>query len=155
MEQYIQPFIQVSTQVFKELLKCDLIPDRAYFIGKEAFLDWDVSGIIALTGEVRGMMAISMKFPTAEKITGILTGTKDEVSHADMVDAVGEVVNIIAGNVKKKLEDMFRIVISLPKVVHGKAHSVVIPDERTRMLCIPFSIFGSESMCLSINIKEN
>jgi chemotaxis protein CheX len=154
MEQYIQPFIQVSTQVFKELLNCDLTPDRAYFIGKEAFLDWDISGVIALTGEVRGIVAISMKFSTAEKITRILTGTKDEISHADMVDAVGEIVNIIAGNVKKNLEDMFRIVISLPKVIHGKAHSVVIPDERTRMLCIPFSIFDNESISLSININE-
>ncbi|MDR2073097.1 MAG: chemotaxis protein CheX [Spirochaetaceae bacterium] len=154
MKQYIDPFIQVCTTVFKDMLNCTAIPDRAYFTGKETFLNWDISGIIALTGEVRGMVAISMKYPTASKITGILLKTSETISSPDMVDAVGELVNIITGNVKKKLEDMFRISISLPKVVYGKAHSIVIPDERTRMLCIPFSIFDTETICLSINISE-
>jgi chemotaxis protein CheX len=154
MEQYIQPFVEVSTNVFRDLLHCDIKPDRVYFIGKEAFLDWDISGLIALTGEVRGLVAISVKYPTASKITSILTGIKENHATADMVDAIGELVNIIAGNVKQKLEDKFRIVISLPRVVHGKAHMVVIPDERTRLLCIPFTIFEGETICLSININE-
>jgi chemotaxis protein CheX len=79
---------------------------------------------------------------------------KQEPSIADMIDAIGEIVNIIAGNVKKNLEDMFKIVISLPKVVHGKAHIVVIPDDRMRLLCIPFKIFENETISLSININE-
>jgi chemotaxis protein CheX len=154
MEQYIQPFVEVSTSVFKSMLQVDLVPERAYFIGKEAFLDWDISGIIALTGEVKGLVAISVKYPTAKKITGMLMKVKQDISTTDMVDAIGEIVNIIAGNVKKNLEEMFKIVISLPKVVHGKAHIVVIPDERMRLLCIPFKIFEDESICLSININE-
>ncbi|MDR2661381.1 MAG: chemotaxis protein CheX [Treponema sp.] len=155
MEQYIQPFIQVTSTVFKDMLQCEINPDRAYFINKDAFLTWDVSALIALTGEVRGLVAISMKYPTAAKITSRLMGTTGNVSLVDMTDAIGELVNIIAGNVKLNLEDMFRITISLPKVVHGKAHSVVIPDERTRLLCIPFKIFTNETLCLSINIDES
>ena len=154
MEQYIQPFVQVTSTVFKNMLDCDLKPDRVYFVGKEAFLDWDISGIIALTGEVKGLVAISMKNATALKITAQLTGTND-CSNSDIIDAVGELVNIIAGNVKKNLEDMFRIIISLPKVISGKAHMVVIPDDRIRLLCIPFSIYDDEAICLSINIDEN
>ena len=154
MEQYIQPFVQVTSSVFKDMLKCDLQPERAYFVGKEAFLDWDISGIIALTGEVKGLVAISMKNPTASKITAELTGT-DEFSRSDIIDALGELVNIIAGNVKKNLEDMFRIIISLPKVISGKAHTVVIPDDRIRLLCIPFNIYENEVICLSINIQES
>ncbi|MDR2210162.1 MAG: chemotaxis protein CheX [Spirochaetaceae bacterium] len=154
MKQYIDPFVQVCTAVFKEMFNCDSKPDRAYFAGKETFLDWDISGVIALTGGVQGMVAISMKYSTAAKITGILAETTAAVSSTEMIDAVGELVNIIAGNVKKNLEDLFRITISLPKVVYGKAHSVVIPDERLRMLCIPFLVFEEEIICLSININE-
>jgi chemotaxis protein CheX len=153
MEQYIQPFVQVTSMVFKDMLGLDLTPDRAYFVSREGFLNWDMSGIIALTGEVKGLVAVSMKYPTAQKITGLLTG-RSGASNPDMADAVGELVNIIAGNVKKSLEDMFRIIISLPKVVHGKAHIVVIPDDRTRLLCIPFKVFETETLCLSINIDE-
>ncbi|MCL1814434.1 MAG: chemotaxis protein CheX [Treponema sp.] len=153
MEQYIQPFIQVTSAIFESMLQCAIKPDRAHFAGKESFLNWDISGLIALTGEVKGLVAISMKYPTASKITAHLTGSQD-VSNSDMADAVGELLNIISGNVKKNLEDMFRIVISLPRVVSGKAHEVVIPDERTRMLCIPFKIYENEIISLSININE-
>ena len=153
MEQYIQPFVQVTTMVFKSMLQCDIKPDRAYFIGKEAFMDWDISALIALTGEVKGLVAISMKKETASRITSELTGS-ESISTPDMVDAVGELVNIIAGNVKKNLEDLFNIIISLPKVVSGKAHAIVIPEDRIRLLCIPFSIYENEVICLSINIQE-
>ncbi|MDR0447332.1 MAG: chemotaxis protein CheX [Treponema sp.] len=153
VEQYIQPFVQVTSNVFKELMKTEIKPERAYFIGKEAFLDWDISGIIALTGQVKGLVAISMKNSTAQRITRILTDSQD-VTNSDMVDSLGELANIIAGNVKKSLEDLFRITISLPKVVSGMAHMVVIPDDRTRLLCIPFNVFENEVVCLSINISD-
>ena len=153
MEQYIQPFVQVTTMVFKNMLQCDIKPDRAYFAEKEAFMEWDISALIALTGEVKGLVAISMKKETASKITSELTGS-EAISTPDMIDAVGELVNIIAGNVKKNLEDLFNIIISLPKVVSGKAHAIVIPEDRIRLLCIPFSIYDNEVICLSINIQE-
>ncbi|MCL1813445.1 MAG: chemotaxis protein CheX [Treponema sp.] len=154
MEQYIQPFVQVTSAVFKDMLQIELKPDRAYFAEKESFLEWDISGIIALTGEVKGLVAISMKKDTASKITAQLTGAND-FSGSDMIDAIGELVNIIAGNVKRNLEDMFRIVISLPKIISGKAHMIVIPEDRLRLLCIPFIIYEKEVICLSINIREN
>ena len=153
MEQYIQPFVQVTTMVFKSMFQYELKPERAYFVGKEAFLDWDISGLIALTGEVKGLVAISMKNATASKLTSQLIGS-DSFSSSDIIDAIGELINIIAGNVKKNLEDMFKIIISLPKVVSGKAHAIVIPDDRIRLLCIPFAIFENETICLSINIQE-
>jgi chemotaxis protein CheX len=140
--------------VFKSMLQYDINPDRAYFAEKEAFVEWDISALIALTGEVKGLVALSMKKETASKITAALTGS-DNNSTYDMMDAIGEIINIIAGNVKKSLEDMFHIIISLPKVVSGKAHAVVIPDDRIRLLCIPFSIYENEVICLSINIQEN
>ena len=153
MEQYIQPFVQVTATVFKSMLQYDLVPDRAYFAEKESFLNWDLSGVIALTGGVKGLVAMSMKYPTAQKITTRLTGL-DSASKADLSDAVGELVNIIAWNVKKSLENMFDIIISLPTVVSGKAHMIVIPSDRIRLLCIPFKIFEDEIICLSININE-
>jgi chemotaxis protein CheX len=138
--------------VFKGLLNCEIVPGRAYFIQKEAFLDWDISGIIALTGEVKGLISISMKAPTAARVASCLIGKKVNFSDTDVTDAIGEIVNIIAGNVKKNLEDMFRIIISLPTVVRGKAHSIVIPEERTRLLCIPFTIFEDDTIWLSLTI---
>ncbi|MDR1900298.1 MAG: chemotaxis protein CheX [Treponema sp.] len=153
MEQYIQPFIEVSVRVFKEFLHCDLTADRAYFTEKEDFQAWDISGIIGLSGEARGAVAISMKTETAVKIADMLTNTPHTYLDSDVIDAVGEIVNIIAGNVKKHLEEMFQLVISLPSIVKGKAHAIVWPSERTRIICIPFKIFSGETICLSVAIN--
>jgi chemotaxis protein CheX len=152
MEQFIQPFIDVCTSVFKDFIKCDLIPERAYFEKREDFLNWDISGLIALTGEAKGIVAISMKTQTALEITRILTGKTHTYLDDDVIDMIGEVVNIISGNVKKNLEDTFKLTISLPYIIKGKAHLVAIPIERSRLLCIPFRIFTDQALCLSVAI---
>lgn len=154
MEEYIQPFIDVCISVFKDFLQCDLKAERIFFVEKDDFHDWDISGIIGLTGEARGAVAISMKKETALKITSLLTGMEHMNIDDEVTDAMGEIINIIAGNVKKYLEEMFKLVISLPTIVKGKAHTVVWPNEKTRVVCIPFTIFSDETVCLSVAISK-
>jgi chemotaxis protein CheX len=152
MEQYLKPFIAVCISVFKNLLNCDLSTDRPFFTEKEQFYNWDISGLINLTGEVNGIVAISMKTETAIKIVDLITKIEHKYLDDDIIDAVGEIINIIAGNAKKELEEKFKITISLPHIIKGKAHMIVWPVNKNRMLCIPFKIFDDESICLSVAI---
>ena len=71
---------------------------------------------------------------------------------SDVTDAVGEIINIIAGNVKKNFEEELRVKISLPSIIKGVAHSIVWPSEKTRIICIPFTIFSDQEFCLSIAV---
>ena len=152
MYQYIAPFIEVCTRVFKNMVKCDLTAGRAFFIPREEFQKWDISGIIILSGETRGMVSISMKTETAIQITENITGIKHTYLDSDVIDSIGEIVNIVTGNVKKNLQGMFKIVISLPYIIKGKAHMIALPVERKRLLCIPFKIFDDQVIYLSITI---
>jgi chemotaxis protein CheX len=154
MEKYIQPFIDVCKNVFKEFVQCDLTAGRPYFIEKEAVNEWDISSIIGLTGEARGAVVISMKKELAIRLTDQITGTPHEKLDDEVVDAIGEIVNIIAGNVKKNLEEAFRLVISLPTIVQGKEHAVKWPSGRTRIICIPFNIFENDTFNLSVAIES-
>jgi chemotaxis protein CheX len=154
MEEYIQPFIDVSISVFKDFLQIDLKAERIYFVEKDDFHDWDISGVIGLSGEAIGAVAVSMKNNTALKITGLLTGEEHSKIDDEVTDAVGEIINIIAGNVKKYLEEMFKLVISLPTIIRGKDHQVVWPGDKTRVVCIPFTIFDNETVCLSVAISK-
>jgi chemotaxis protein CheX len=124
-----------------------------YFLEKDAAEDWDISGVIGLTGEARGAVVISMKDNLAMKLTGILTGKVHQVLYDDVVDAVGELINIIAGNVKQELEDTFRLVISLPTIITGKEHHVNWPGGQARVICIPFSISNEDSFSLSVALE--
>ena len=153
MEKYIQPFIDVCKSVFKEFLGASLAEERPYFADAGEVMEWDLSAVIGLTGEARGAVVISMRKELATKLTGMLTGTEHREVDDDVVDAIGEIINIIAGNVKKNLEEAFRLVISLPTIVQGKQHSIKWPSNQARIICIPFKIFDNSTFNLSVAIE--
>lgn len=153
MERYIKPFVDVCLNVFKDFIGYRITPGRAFFIDKNAAHDWDLSGIIGLTGEARGAVVISMQTALALKITGILTGTEHTALDDETLDAVGELVNIITGNAKRELEESFRLIISLPIIIKGKNHLIKWPVSQVRIICIPFSA-GDDTFCLSVAIES-
>ena len=153
MEKYIRPFINVCVNVFREFLDQKIEVGRPFFEEKEKVNEWDISAVIGLSGEARGAVVISMKKELAQKITEILTGKKHAEIDEDVVDALGELVNIIAGNVKKELERDFRLVISLPTFVEGKKHKICWHNLQKRVMCISFQIFGDESFSLSVALE--
>jgi chemotaxis protein CheX len=154
MEQYIKPFIDVCENVFKEFLGVEPKVGRPYFAETNAANEWDISAVIGLTGEARGAVVVSMKKELAMKITDILTGTKHTALDDDVVDAIGEIVNNIAGNAKKGLEEAFRLVISLPTIVEGKEHIIKWPNSQARIMCIPFDIFDGDVFNLAVAIES-
>ena len=156
MEQYIQPLIKVCESVFQEFCQTEVKAGRVYFISKDEYeTNWDISGIIGLSGEASGAVSISMKARTAFDVTEKLTGQAHNSFDSDVTDAVGEIINIIAGNVKKSFEEDLKIRISIPTIVKGNAHFIVWPSEKTRIICIPFTIFGDQEMCLSVAVDPS
>jgi chemotaxis protein CheX len=154
MEKYIQPFIDVCKNVFKEFIGSEAAVDRPYFMEANTAMDWDISAIIGLTGEARGAVVMSMKKELATKLTDLLTGTQHNDLDDEVVDAVGEIVNIIAGNVKKNLEEAFKLIISLPTIVQGQGHVIKWPHGQARIICIPFTIFENDVFYLSVAIES-
>ncbi|MCL2066325.1 MAG: chemotaxis protein CheX [Treponema sp.] len=153
MEQFIQPFIKIVENVFRVVCKTDVTSGRVFFVSKDEYeSNWDISGIIGLSGQVIGAVAISLKDKTACQVTKILTGKDHDHIDTLVSDTIGEIINIIVGNVKKDFEEELRIKISLPTIIKGKAHSIVWPNEKTRIICIPFTIFSDHEMCLSVAV---
>ena len=155
MEQYIQPFIDGTESVFRDLCNTEVKAGRPFFVSKDEFETiWDISGIIGLSGDANGAVAISLKEDAAFKLTGVLTGKKYDRVDTEVTDMLGEVINIIAGNVKEVFEKKHRIKISMPSIIKGKAHSIVWPSERARIICIPFTIFDNQEFCLSVAMEQ-
>ncbi|MDR1389666.1 MAG: chemotaxis protein CheX [Treponema sp.] len=154
MEKYIQPFIDVCQNVFKQFVGLDLVPGRPFFEEATTANEWDISSVIGLTGEARGAVVVSMKTPFALRLTEKLTDTKHTAIDSDVVDAIGEIVNIIAGNVKKNLEEAFRLVISLPTIIEGPGHQIKWPNAQARIICVPFDSAGGDTFCLSVAIES-
>ena len=156
MEQYIQAFIKVSERVFLDFCKTEIKAKKVFFTEKEKYqLNWDISGIIGLSGEVSGAVVISMNGATAFRITETLMGMKFSSFEKEVEASVGEIINIIAGNVKKDFEEELRIKISLPSIVIGEDHKISWPSEKTRIICIPFSVFSDQELCLSVAVETS
>jgi len=158
MEKYIQPFIDVCKNVFKSFIDVELREGRPFCTETKKIFEWDISAVIGLSGEAQGAVVISMRNELAIRLVDIITGSKHtsvgtEVDK-EVIDAIGEISNIIAGNAKKGLENDFHVNISLPTIVKGNNHLVGWPHFQTRCICIPFSIFDDDSFTLSIAINS-
>jgi chemotaxis protein CheX len=154
MEKYIQAFIDVCKNVFKGLINVEIEAERPYFSNQTSYPSWDISGVIGITGDACGAVVISLKKGLALKLTEILTNKKHDRVDDEVVDSIGEIINIIAGNLKLDFEKEYRLVISLPTVVRGNDHTIQWPYSDARIICIPFSIFKDDVFFLAIAIDK-
>jgi len=150
---YVEPFVEVTVSTFKDFVGVDVSPRHPHFLDPEKGFEWDISAVIGLSGVVKGAVIVSMKAELAIKLTDILAGEGHTDIDADVVDAIGEINNIIAGNIKPKVPNGDRIVISIPTIIKGREHSIAWPSKLTRILCIPHKAFDDDIFHLMVAIE--
>ncbi len=132
---YINPFITSVISLFDTMLGIELTRGQPFVKGG-ILPEHDISGIIGLTGKAKGVVVLSLSKGAALRATEVLLMERPEDINEDVVDAVGELANIVAGGAKAQLEQL-AMSVSLPTVITGKNHSVGFPSEVTPV-CIPF-----------------
>ncbi len=138
-KKYIMPFVEATEAVFVDFFNEKPKLLNPYLIKRTETLDWDISGVIGIAGQTRGVVVISFSDDMACSLTSRLINNTVAEINDDVVDTIGEVVNIIAGNAKKGFES-YRLMISLPSIVKGNAHNVAWPGKDVPIIGIPFSI---------------
>ena len=121
---YINPFIMSSRKVFDLMIKVPLT------IGKPHLRNDDdgkyaVSAVIGLGGAVTGCVILGFSQRVALALAGGLAGTSFATVDRDCVDALGEIVNMIAGHAKTELPGGLST-LSVPNVITGE-HRVQYP----------------------------
>ena len=132
---YINPFLEASVNLFKEYLGLKIVPGKPYVLDDPQDL-YEVSGIIGLAGETVGAVVLSFSRETAIEMVSKMEGRAYTALGSEVIDGVGELINIIAGNAKQGLMD-FRIEISLPGVITGTTYRIHWPDG-IPVVTIPF-----------------
>ncbi|MBK7972631.1 MAG: chemotaxis protein CheX [Deltaproteobacteria bacterium] len=83
-------------------------------------------GCVVITGAWEGAVTIECPESMAKKAAGIMFGTEPEAASDDEVrDALGELANMIGGNVKALLPSPSQL--SLPTVAEGKEFKLTVP----------------------------
>ena len=80
--------------------------------------EFEITGIVGLSGKAAGTVVLSLSREVAFAATEAFLGDKPTDISADVVDAVGEITNMIAGGAKAQLEK-FAMSLGLPTVVAG------------------------------------
>lgn len=103
----------------------------------------DISGIIGLVqNELEGTMLLCMTYDTIREILPQVVGKTVTVSHEMAVDAVGELTNMVFGQVKSELNGRgYKIKLGIPCVVTGRGH-FVSQFHRGRYMIVPFHLDG-------------
>lgn len=132
---YINPFIQSLCTTFETMLSCEITRGQLYLREPNTALH-DISGVIGLSGNAQGTVVLSLDKKVALAAASVLLMCEAEEINADVVDAVGELTNMVAGGAKAKLEE-YQLSISLPSVVTGTGHEIRFPSNVTP-ICVPF-----------------
>jgi chemotaxis protein CheX len=146
--EHVNPFILSNMETFAKMVGTEAKPGKP-ILKQEARLDYDISGIIGLSGKVIGTVALSFPQATALAVCNKFMSADLKEMNGEILDAVGELINIVAGNAKKGLSE-FNIEISLPSVIVGKNHRIVEPKGSVGFI-IPFACaLGSFHMAVSL-----
>lgn len=149
MQQFIlDAFVTAATEVFSTMMGRNVTPGSAYLVSA-AICQQDVNSMIGLSGGLPGNVIVGVDRKLAidftENVIGHATDTIDE----HVIDAVGEIANMIVGAAKCKLTQ-FKLSMSLPSVICGRGLTINFPGT-VRPVVIPFDVEGSKmSLCLGL-----
>ena len=103
----------------------------------------DVSGVIAMVQEhLEGTLTLCLTQETVRGLLPQVVGDAISITHEMAVDAVGEMTNMIFGQIKHDMgERGFALKIGIPCVVTGKGH-FVSQFHRGKHMIVPFHVDG-------------
>lgn len=126
--QYINPFIKATQSVFSTMLGCQITRNGLSSSGSHP--KYDISGIIGLSGKAKGTLVLSMSEVAALKAASALHLEEQTEFNSDVVDAIGELTNMIAGGAKAEVAHL-KLRITIPTVIMGKDHVIEFPSNVT------------------------
>ena len=135
---FINPFLHGTIEVLTKMAFVEPRPGKVY-LKKNSLAYGDVSGIIGITGDMIGSLAISFNESCICNLISRMLGESYTEVNKEIFDGVGELTNMISGVARTHLEkDGMEVYAAIPSVVYGKNHtinhilkapSIVIPFE--------------------------
>ncbi len=172
LDNVVDDIISSTNEVFSTMIPMD-IKSNGSFYQKEEMISTDVISLVTFTGEHSGIVAIFCTKSIALNITSNMLGIEATSIDQDVKDAIGEVANMIAGNIKNKTCETYGAMhLSVPIVIAGddlsissatdnkgeKVNVKVTPDatcnSQNSWLMTPFSSNG-ESLNVGFVVKKS
>jgi len=153
---FINPFLYGTEEVLSKMAAVSPVAGKP-FVKTDDTAHGDVSGIIGMTGDAVGSLAITFSEECIIYIAGKMLGENYEDLNREVLDTVGELTNMISGAARKMMEkDHLKVIAAIPTIVFGKSHTVrhIVKGPS---IVIPFSTEKGSfvlDICLQSQIKR-
>ncbi len=151
--EYINPFIEASQTVFKQIASMEAKLGKVY-LKTSPYRSEDIVIMVGLTGKIRGQASFSMRKEFGMRLAsnmmmGMPVTELDDMSKS----AIAELANMIMGNAAMLLYNKgIQIDITPPTLVMGE--NLQITKGRMTTICIPLLV-GDDTVELDISTEED
>ena len=117
----LAPLLESGTvDVFAKMLGWKIEPKPGFADFEMPMRMFGVTGSVSLAGKLSGVVYLNLSDSTGEKAAEQILGEMPPVPASEVNDVVGELTNMISGNIKSKMSDRgYPCRLSIPTVMRG------------------------------------
>jgi len=128
-----------TQDVFSTMLMVDLVSEAA-IENQKCRVKSNLTSMIGLGGGVKGVLAIHCPASAAKAITGAFLGMEVDELNDDVKDAIGEIANMVAGNLKVACAKRdIDVKLAIPTSIVGESFSVSGMVD-AKLVIVPFKM---------------
>ncbi len=147
--EYINPFVDAASHTFETMCGVEAKRDKIYLKGQGDDIT-GVSGVIGMGGVASGAVVLNLSVETALQAVGKFVGEEYTEVNGDIIDGVGELINIVAGDAKNRLvKNGYAFDIGLPKIIVGDNY---FTSQSSTVPCVVI-LFSSEIGPFSVEVS--
>ncbi len=143
---YINPFISATRTVFDTMVHVPFMLSKPRLAPRDA-THYNVAATIELSGPAAGKIHLCMPENVAIALAKGFAGSEFDSVDTDCLDALGEIINMIAGDARKNLP-VHDVKVNVPSV---KQKAII--DHQTAAIVIPCDT-GAGRFCIEVALNK-
>jgi chemotaxis protein CheX len=137
-----QAIIDGTEEIFSTMLMVELEVGEP-IEGSGGEIESNLTSMLGLGKDITGMLAVHCPATVAKDITGTFLGLDVDELDDDVKDAIGEIANMVAGNLKIFFQEHDKnIELAIPTTVVGKSFRTA-GMSRAKRIAVPFTMNGA------------
>lgn len=134
----VNPFIEGTLHILDTTALVKVKPGSP-FLKVNTVHHGDISGLLTVEGDLEATVAISFTEKSILGIVSAMFGEEMTEINEEILDAVGEISNMVAGHVTTKIGEMGKKVkVKFVKVVTGRNEEILHTERGCHVVGIPF-----------------
>ena len=152
--EYINPFVESTFSVLKEVLNCDVKRGDIY-LKPTSMSIMGVAALVGLAGDVEGRVLFDMSKSTALHIAGAMNSENFTVLDELAKATIQELANMITAQAVTKLYELgFKFDLTPPALFTGDNMEVSTNLGSVEALIVPLELTGKGKIEVNVAIRE-